>query len=118
LSHFGNDRDALDGCRAIAQWQLAEFCRFVGRVNGRVSPTGGTLLDKGTHLFGAGLEHSDAHKHTNLPVVTAGSSDGLNATGQHRSFTDVPLANLYRLLAAQMGVNLTSFGDSTGELSW
>lgn len=116
MSHFGQDRAALDGCRAIHHWHLGQFASFVQSLAAKTGADGKSMLDSGIVLLGSGIEDSDAHEHSNLPIITAGSGGGLIRMGQHNVANNAPLASLYLTMASSMGVNLNRFGDADEKL--
>ena len=82
-----------------------------------VEPDGTSLLDHTALFFSSEIEDGDSHSHFNMPVLVAGRAGGALRTGQHLRFTGSPsVANLLVTIAQAMGVNQSSFGDSTGAL--
>ena len=66
------------------------------------------MLLAGSHM------HSGGHRVLNLPVLLAG---GGFKHGQHLAFDQVnnlPLSNLYVMMLRQFGLDVNSFGTSTG----
>ena len=60
---------------------------------------------------------SDAHDHTNLPILVAGGAAGKMRGGRHIKYdTPVPLANLHLTLLNKVGVPLETFADSNGKV--
>ena len=79
----------------------------------------GRLLDHRTIMYACGHSDSNRHLHTNLPIVLL---DGFKQAelkgGRHFvAPAKTPLANLYVSLMHKMGVQVQSFGDSTGRLA-
>ena len=57
----------------------------------------------------------DAHNQFQLPALVAGNAGGKFKTGLHIALPDrTPVANILLTVMQTMGVNRTSFGDSTG----
>jgi hypothetical protein len=63
------------------------------------------------------MGNPDVHDHLNLPIVVAGGAGGRLKGGQHVKYDEpMPLANLHLTLLDKVGVQLDSFGDSTGRI--
>jgi hypothetical protein len=84
----------------------------------RDTPEGdGSLLDHSAILFGSGLGDGNLHRHSDLPVLVAGTLHGKFQTGYHFSYSpDTPMANLLVTLLDGVGVPIAKLGDSTGQL--
>lgn len=84
----------------------------------RDTPDGdGSLLDHSAILFGSGLGNGNLHRHSDLPVLVAGTLHGRFQTGYHFDHApDTPMANLLVTLLDGVGVPVASVGDSTGQL--
>ena len=75
------------------------------------------LLDRTMILFGSNMGNSNTHVNTNLPILLAGG--GLRHN-QHVAFPrdhNRPLCDLFVTVLQQFGVDVDSFGSSTGSLS-
>ena len=75
---------------------------------------GSTLLDNTSILFGSNLGDANAHHAKNLPIFLAGGGfkNGLYAANKEGT----PLCNLFVTMLNNMGIEIESFGQSTGEL--
>jgi hypothetical protein len=68
-------------------------------------------------LQGSGLSNSDQHSHIDLPLVVVGGGAGQLKGGRHLRFPkDTPMNNLHLALLDKVGVNVETFGDSTGTI--
>ena len=68
-------------------------------------------------MYGSGMGDSDAHDHSNLPILVAGGAAGNMNGGRHIEFEKpTPLANLHLTLLEKIGVPLDKFADSTGKV--
>ena len=115
LSHHGNDEGAISHLITLETYQIEQFNRFLSRLGGIVDGDR-TLLDSTSVLFGSGIGNAHSHKNSDLPVVLAG---GGYRHGEFKQVEDsginkVPLCNLYVELAQRMGLEVDSFGSSTG----
>jgi hypothetical protein len=63
------------------------------------------------------MGNSNLHDHNNLPVLIAGTAAGRYETNRHiENPKGTPLANLFLTLAEKEGIELDSFGDSSGTM--
>ena len=77
----------------------------------------GTLLDHSIVLYGSGMSDGNTHNNFNVPVIVAGGRDLQMRGNRHLTYPKgTPLANLSLSLMDKFGVNLETFGDSTGKL--
>ena len=118
LSHHGNDEDAIAKLIKLETYQLEQFSKFLTRIS-KIQDGDQTLLDSTAVLFGSGIGNSNSHKNYDLPIVLAG---GDYQTGEFKKLPakgagKIPLCNLFVDIAQKTGVNLDSFGTSTGSFS-
>ncbi|MBJ7346195.1 MAG: DUF1552 domain-containing protein [Gemmataceae bacterium] len=116
LSHHGNDKAKYEKIKKINQYHLQQFAYFLEKLKG-TKEGNASLLDSSMLVYGSAIGDGNRHNHDELPILVAGKGAGTLKTGQHLRFAkDTPLANLHLSLLERMGVNLPSFGDSTGKL--
>ena len=66
-------------------------------------------------MWGSGMGDSNVHNHDPLPILLAGGGAGRLKGGRHISAgKKVPLANLHLTLLHKAGIEVETFGDSTG----
>lgn len=117
ISHHENDAAKLDQYAKINTWHIAQYAYMLERLQS-IREGNGTLLDNCMVLFGSGMKDGNEHSPYNLPIVLAGRAGGALATGRHLVYDKkTPLCNLYRGMLSRVGVPVTHFGDSTGELA-
>jgi hypothetical protein len=115
LSHHGNDEKAVNHLISLETYQIEQFGKFLTRLAG--IPDGErTLLDSTAVIFGSGMGNANSHRNDDLPIVLAG---GGYRHGEFRKVSTkgspkVQLCNLYLEMAQRMGVEVDSFGNSTG----
>ena len=118
LSHHGNDPEAIAHLITLEKYQIEQFSKFVGRL-AALNDGEQTLLDSTAVLFGSGMGDANSHKNSDLPVILAGGGymhgefRQVPAEGLHK----VPLCNLFVDIAQRMGVEISSFGSSTGRFA-
>jgi hypothetical protein len=118
LSHHGNDPEAIAHLITLEKYQISHFSKFVSRL-ASLTDGDGTLLDSTAVLFGSGMGDANSHKNSDLPVILAG---GGYKHGNFRQvpaagLNKVPLCNLFVDIAQRMGVEISSFGSSTGRFA-
>jgi hypothetical protein len=114
VSHHNNDATLLGKYQKMNQWIAGQVAGLMQRLAARPSATGtGTLLDETTiYWFN---RHGDGNGHTNyaLPNIILGGTGGYFKMGR---WLQLPATNPTKVLisiANAMGVNLTSFGESS-----
>lgn len=118
LSHHGNDPESIASLITLEQYQIQHFAKFVTRLSS-MNDGERTLLDSTAVLFGSGMGDANVHKNSDLPVILAGGGY------KHGEFRQVPseginkvrLCNLFVDIAQRMGVQVESFGNSTGRFA-
>ena len=115
LSHHGNDEAAIKHLITLETYQIEQFGKFLTRLS-RMEDGERTLLDSTAVLFGSGIGDANTHKNSDLPIILAGGGyrhgefKKLASSGPNK----VPLCNLFVDIAQRMGVEIDSFGTSTG----
>lgn len=114
LTHHGNNPEKIAKMAKINQFHVSLFADFLKKL--KATPEGnGTLLDHSLYLYGSGMGNPNLHDHTDLPIIVAGGAAGNVAGGRHIRFDKpTPLANLHLTLLQKAGLDLESFGDSSG----
>ena len=117
VSHHRDDPDLIDKKSRIDTYHVRLFAEFAEKL--AATPDGdGSLLDHSLLLYGSGMGDGNLHRHTNLPCLTVGKLCGTIRTGRHVAYPDpTPMTNLLLTLLDKVGIELESFGDSTGRLS-
>ncbi len=116
ITHHGHDPEKLQKIAKINQFHVSLFSDFLQRM--KATPEAdGTLLDHSVFMYGSGMGDSDAHDHSNLPILVAGGAAGNLRGGRHLRFAEpTPLANLHLTLLNKVGVPLETFADSNGQV--
>jgi len=77
-----------------------------------------SLLDRTMVVYGSPMGDSNVHNHRRVPFFVAGKANGVLKGHDHIIAPDAtPTANVYLTLLHRLGINVESFGDSTGEFS-
>jgi len=114
LSHHGNDKEKIAKMAKINAFHVSLFAEFLEKMKATTDGDG-SLLDHSLFLYGSGMGNPNVHDHQNLPIIVAGGAAGGMQGGRHIRFDKPqPLANLHLTLLDKAGVDVESFGDSTG----
>ncbi|UQA56076.1 DUF1552 domain-containing protein [Polyangium aurulentum] len=119
LSHHQGDPAKQAKLAKIDTWEVSKLARLLEKLNTITDAQGNPLLDTTAVFFSSEIEDGDAHRHSNLPVLLAGSAGGAFKTGRHVTYADKPpMANLFISILNAMGVDISTFGDNgTGPIS-
>lgn len=114
VSHHGGNPDKLLKLAKINRFHLSLFAEFLEKM-AATRELDGSLLDHSLYLYGSGMGDSDAHDHTDLPIVVAGGAAGNMRGGRHIKYAKhTPLSNLHLSILNKVGVQLDRFSDSSG----
>lgn len=118
LSHHQGDPVKQEKLAKIDTWEVSKLARLLEKLNTVTDAQGAPLLDTTAVFFSSEIEDGDAHRHSNLPVILAGSAGGAFTPGRHVKYTDKPpMANLFVSILNAVGVETAEFGEnSTGPL--
>jgi uncharacterized protein DUF1552 len=121
LSHHGGDPTNLASLQTIDTWEVTMLAEMLQKMD-LIQEGTGTLLEHAQVFFSSEIEDGDAHRHSNLPVLLCGGAHDKYTTDRHVHYNPSnqgdgpPIANLFVSMAKAAGVDVASFGDSTGEL--
>lgn len=117
LSHHEKNADKIAQYQRINRWHVEQFAELMRRLKG-IPEGDGTLLDHCMILFGSSMSDGNRHDPDNLPILLGGRAGGSLESGRHLASEGmVPLCNLYVSMLDRMGIEVRSFGDSTGPLA-
>lgn len=115
LSHHQGKAEWLEKIGKIDHYYVTQLARFLQKLDDTTDIDGRSLLDNSMIVYGCGHCDGNAHSHTNLPVVLAGSAGGRFSTGNYRKLPSMPMTNLFLDMIKHMGITgVDRFGDSTG----
>jgi hypothetical protein len=115
FSHHGKDPSVLDELVKIEQMHTRSISNFLTRLKS-IQDGDATLFDRTQVLFGSGLGNGSSHSNKNLPVMIAGGS---LHHGKDLIFEEgtTPLCNVYVTMLQQLGIEVDTFANSTGNLN-
>ena len=117
-SHHGNREERLMDFNRICQYRMQTMPYFLDKMKDTMEGDK-SLLEKTAIIWGSPMADANVHNHRRCPLVFLGHADGRLAGNLHIKAEDgTPMANAFVTLMHALGMeDLSSFGDSTGELS-
>jgi hypothetical protein len=116
ISHHQENPTRMERYAKLNAYHMSVVARFVEKLKAAQDGEG-SLLDHSLMLYGSPMANSNAHDHYPLPVLVFGHGAGRYAGNEHiLAAPRTPMANLFMSIAAKEGIELESFGDSTGRI--
>jgi hypothetical protein len=114
ISHHGNNPVMIEQHAKVNAYHTALFAKFLDRL--QAIPDGdGSLLDHSMLVYGSGMSNGNGHTPYPLPHVIAGGASGALKGNRHIVAPEhSPNANMMLSIADKFGIELESFGVSTG----
>jgi hypothetical protein len=113
-SHHGEREERVLQFAAINKYQVGLLPYFLGKLKS-IKEGDGTLLDNTLIVYGSPMGNSNVHNHKRCPLFLVGKGGGMLKGGLHHKAADgTPMANVFMTIADGLGLELKSFGDSTG----
>ena len=115
LSHHGQDESKIQQLQKIENGIIDCYGELLTKMKSKTESEQ-SLLDHTSILFGSNLGNANAHHAKNLPIFLAGGSFDHGRYIAKKEGT--PLCNLFVTMMQDLGLELDSFGQSTGTVSW
>jgi len=113
ISHHGNKPDKIADHAKINNYHVELFAKFIDRL--RSTPDGdGSLLDHSLIVYGSGMSNGNGHTPSPLPFAMVGGLSGRMKGNRHVVLSEQPSANALLAIGRLFGVEMDSFGGSTG----
>ncbi len=114
LSHHMDKPDQLAEFAKLNEYHVRHVTYFLERLKN--TPDGdGNLLDHSMVLYGSPMGDGSVHNHLRVPLFLAGHAGGTLEGRRHTLCEDgTPMANVLLTMLHKLGVDVESFGDSTG----
>ena len=117
LSHHSNNEEQKARFAVLNRYHVSLLAYFMEKLQ-EIPDGEGTLLDNSMILYGSGMSDGNSHNHDPLPVILAGGAGGRLEGNRHIVNPDkTPMSNLLVSMLNTMGIELETFGDSTGFVS-
>jgi hypothetical protein len=116
-SHHGENPAKIAEFAKLNRYHVSLMPYFLDKL--KKTPDGdGNLLDHSMVLYGSPMGDSNVHNHKRVPMFLAGHANGKLKGNLHvREKDGTPMANVYLSMLHKLGVDVPSFGDSTGEVA-
>lgn len=116
-SHHGENPDRVAEFAKLNRYHVSLIPYFLERLKN--TPDGeGNLLDHCMILYGSPMGDGNVHNHKRVPLFLAGHGNGTLKGNLHVRCPDgTPMANVLLTMLHKLGVNVQSFGDSSGEIA-
>ena len=117
LSHHSENPALIAEFAKLNRYHASLVSYFLQKL--KDTPDGdGNLLDHSLILYGSPMGDSNTHNHRRLPLFLAGHACGTLRGNLHRVCpAGTPHANTLLTMMRKLGVEIDSFGDSTGEIA-
>ena len=115
-SHHGENEQKLMQFAQINRYHVSMIPYFLEKLKS-LQEGDECLLDKTLVMYGSPMGDSYIHNHRRCPLFLAGRANGLLKRGLHIKAADgTPMANAMLTLLQGLGVDIKTFGDSSGAM--
>jgi len=113
-SHHNEREDRITDFAKINRYHVSLLPYFLAKL--KATPDGdGTLLDNSILLYGSPMGNPNVHNHKRCPLFLLGHGGGTIAGNRHLKAADgTAMANVMLTVLQKLGVEIDSFGDSSG----
>ena len=114
--HGGREQNILD-FNMINRYHVSMLPYFLDKLKSTMEGDK-DLLEKTVIVYGSPMADANIHNHRRCPLLLLGHGNGQLAGNLHLKAPDgTPMANVMLTLMHKLGLDMNSFGDSTGEFS-
>jgi hypothetical protein len=116
-SHHGNNQQRILEFNKICQYRVSMLPYFLEKLKNS-KEADASLLDKTMILWGSPMADANIHNHRRCPLMLLGRANGQLKGNLHIKAADgTPMANVMLKVLHMLGVEMETFGDSTGEFA-
>jgi hypothetical protein len=115
-SHHGQEPSKLEQLALIEEAELKVLGEFLDKMK-KSTEGDQTLLDRTGIFYASNLGNSSSHDNTNLPILLAGGGFRHQGHIAYDRKNNTLLSNLFVRMLHQIGIEVKSFGASTGVVS-
>ena len=116
-SHHQEKEDRILDFAKINKYHVSLVPYFLEKLKNTPDGDGASVLDNAVIVYGSPMGDSNVHNHKRVPLFIAGHAGGALKGNMHVKAADgTPMANAMLTVAHALGLDMASFGDSTGEL--
>ncbi len=115
-SHHNDREDRILDFAKINRYHVSLLPYFLEKL--KHTPDGdGSLLENSLLIYGSPMGNPNVHNHKRCPLLLAGHAGGQLKGHQHVKATDgTPMADVMLAALQKLGLDISSFGDSSGSL--
>ena len=114
-SHHGNDEKRIMEFNTICQYRVGQLAYFLEKLKNTMEGDA-SLLDRTLIIWGSPMADANIHNHRRCPLILLRGANGHLQGNLHLEAPDgTPMANVLLTLLHTLGLDMSSFGDSTGE---
>ena len=116
-SHHGGREESILEFNRICQYRVGQLPYFLEKLQNTMDGES-SLLDQTMVMWGSPMADANLHNHRRCPLILLGGANGLLEGNLHLKAPDgTPMANAMLTALNGLGMEMDSFGDSTGEFS-
>jgi hypothetical protein len=116
-SHHGGREDRVLDFAKINQYHVSMLPYLLQKL-GETMEGEASLLDRSLVMYGSAMADSNLHNHIRCPLIMIGKGNGVLSGENHVAApSGTPMANAMLEVLHRLGVDIESFGDSTGTLA-
>ena len=116
-SHHGGRESSILEFNKICQYRVGQLPYFLEKLKNTMDGES-SLLDQTLVMWGSPMADANLHNHRRCPLVLLGGANGLLEGNLHIKAPDgTPMANAMLTALNGLGMEMESFGDSTGEFA-
>jgi hypothetical protein len=116
-SHHGDREDRIMEFNKICKYRVSQVTYLLDKLKESMDGDK-SLLEKSMIVWGSPMADPNVHNHRRCPLIVLGHANGALKGNLHiKAAADTPMANAFLTMGHALGMDLKTFGDSTGELS-
>jgi len=116
-SHHQEKEERILDFAKINRYHVSLVPYFLEKLKNTPDGDGASVLDNSVIVYGSPMGDSNVHNHKRVPLFIAGHAGGAIKGNMHVKAADgTPMANAMLTVAHKLGLDMPSFGDSTGAL--
>ena len=116
-SHHGDSEARIMDFNTICKYRVGQLAYFLERLESTMEGDA-SLLDKTAVIWGSPMADGNIHNHRRCPLILLGGANGhLHGNLHLKAADETPMANVMLTLMQSLGLEMDSFGDSTGTFS-
>jgi hypothetical protein len=116
-SHHGNGEARVVEFNKINKYRVGQLAYLLERLKTTMDGDK-SLLEKTMVIWGSPMSDANVHNHRRCPLVFFGHANGQLQGGLHLKSPDgMPMANALLTAMHKLGLDVPTFGDSTGEFA-